>query len=445
MAGCRQWTIIIIMKKILACSSAALLALAFLTGSAIPAWGQGNTWVGTNLAQMVEAAKWRFGVLRLNAALEVVNAGYDTDIYYGYFEPVPDWTFSAGLPLQIILPLSKKVVLDVSERPEYLFYLHTERERAWNNVFSGRLHFALDRVYAQAEGGMSDVRTRFSPELYINVREKRDDLNGLLFWQASQATSFALIYGWSRFDYSDQEFNGTSLAETLARQEQNLDLVAYVQPSSRTRLSLDAQYGTYVFANQMSNLRDSRSYGIFGGVEFIPRAGEVVRGAGIRGSLKLGYQRLDLIDPSLKDGEGFTGEGDIIFDLSRKTSAHVFYFRGFDFSVFSSSTYYLSGNFGAGLSQRLSRATTLSYDASFGRTAYPGEEDSPDIWEHFMTHRLSLDLRLARQLNMSFRAEYNRRLRAATGISSDRAFFGINLTYGYPGSRMTLPIGGLSR
>jgi hypothetical protein len=394
---------------------------------------------------MVEAAKWRFGVLRLNAALDVVNAGYDTDIYFGYLEPVPDGTFSAGLPLQIILPLSKKVVLDVSERPEYLFYLNTERERAWNNVFSGRLHIAMDRVYAQAGGGMSDVRRRFSPELFLNVREKRDDLNGLFLWQASQATSLALLYDWSRFDYGNQEFNGTSLAETLARQEQYLDLVAYVQPSSRTRLSLDAQYGSYVFASQTSNMRDSRSYGIFGGVELIPRAGEVLGGMGIRGNLKLGYQRLDLIDPSLKDGEGLTGEGDITFDLSRKTSTHVFYFRGFDFSIFSSSTYYLSENFGVGLSQRLSRAATLSYNASFGRTAYPGEEDSPDVWERYMTHRLSLDLRLARQLNMSFLAEYNRRLRVATGLPSDRAFFGINLTYGYPVSRMTLPIGGLSR
>lgn len=432
------------MKKILSYSIASLLALAFLTGSAIPAFGQGNTWVGANLAQMIEAAKWRFGLLRLNAALEVVNAGYDSDIYYGYFEPVPDWTFTAGLPLQIILPLSKRVVLDISERPEYLFYLYTKSERAWNNVFSGRFHIALDRIYAQAGGGMSDIRTRFSPELYLNVREKREDLNSSILWQASKATSLALIYGWSRFDYSEEEYNGTSLAETLARQEQYIDLVAYAQPSSRTRLSIDAQYGSYVFAYQTSNIRDSRSYGIFGGVEFIPRAGEVVGSVGIRGNLALGYQRLDLIEPDQKDGEGFTGEGEVTIDLAKKTTARVFFSRGFEFSIYGYASFYYSSNLGAELSQRLSRRVTLSYNASFERAVYPDEEGPSGVGQRYMHNLLILNLRLARNMEMSFLARFNRRLQTVTNTPYNRAFFGINLTYGYPGRGMTMPVRGLS-
>ena len=177
---------------------------------------QGNTWVGINLEQMVNAARIRLGALRLNASLELTNAGYDSDVYYGYLEEaVPDYTFSAGLPVQVLLPLSKKVVLDVSDTPQYLFYLDTERERAWNNSFQGSIHFALDEIYLQAGLESTNVRRRLSPELDVNVREKRDGLNGLALWQLSRMTSLALIYGGTEYSYTDAEFLGENISDRL--------------------------------------------------------------------------------------------------------------------------------------------------------------------------------------------------------------------------------------
>ena len=245
---------------------------------------QGNTWVGINLEQMVNAARIRLGELRLNAAFELTNAGYDSDVYYGYLEEaVPDYTFSAGLPVQVLLPLSKKVVLDVSDTPQYLFYLDTERERAWNNSFQGVIHFALDEIYIQAGLESTNVRRRFSPELDVNVREKRNGLNGLALWQLSRMTSLALIYGGTEYRYSDAEYLGENIAERLGRREDFFDFVTYVQPSPRTRIFVDGQFGTYKFAATEAANRDAKSYAFFGGVEFIPRTGEVLQRMGIRG------------------------------------------------------------------------------------------------------------------------------------------------------------------
>jgi hypothetical protein len=93
-------------------TTAGLVFALWLFGAPDTAYGQGNTWAGTSLAQMVEAAKWRWGLLRVNAALELNNVGYDSDIYYGYLdEPVPDYTFSAGVPVQVLLPVSKRISL----------------------------------------------------------------------------------------------------------------------------------------------------------------------------------------------------------------------------------------------------------------------------------------------------------------------------------------------
>ncbi|HPW18883.1 MAG TPA: outer membrane beta-barrel protein [Candidatus Aminicenantes bacterium] len=432
------------MKNTLARSRAIFFGLAFITLWASPALAQGNTWIGANLARMVDAAGWKLGVMRLNAALEVLNAGYDTDIYYGYREPVPDGTISARLPVQVLWPLGKKAVLDVSERPEYVFYLEAERERAWNHDFQGRFHLALNRVYVQAGAGISSIRQRQASEVFINLREKRNDLSGLLFWQASRQMSFAMAYDWSKFDYGSEEFNGIPLAEMLARRERYLDLVGYVQPSSRVRLLLDAQYGSYSFTDVVSSVRDSRSYGIFGGIEFIPRASEGDGGEGTRGLFRLGYQRLDLLDPAQTDGEGFVGAGNVTFDLTSRTSARVFFFRGREFSIYSGPTFFMRNTIGAGLSRRLSRKLTLSYDGSLGRTAYPETGGAPGTGESYMLHAVSLHLRVSRLTNLTFLASYNRRYRGPTGLSHDRAFLGINLTCGYPGGAMALPVGGLS-
>jgi len=432
------------MRKAVVKLRAIILAPVLSVFMASAALAQGNTWIGANLSQMVETARWKLGIMRLNAALEILNAGYDTDIYYGYLEPVPDGTFSAGLPIQLLLPLGKKAVLDVSERPEYLFYFDTERERAWNHAFRGRTHFALDKIYFQAGGGISSIRQRQSTEIFVNLREKRDNLNGLLFWQASKDSSLAILYDWSKFDYGSEEFNGIPLAETMARQERYLDLVGFIQPSSRVRLSLDVQYGSYVFTNTISSMRDSRSHGVFGGVEFIPRESETVGAGNIRGSLKLGYQHLDLIDAAQRDGDGIVGEGNISVNLSSRTSARVFYTKGLDFSVYGGATFFSISNFGAGLSRLLTRRIAISYDGSFGRTVYPGSDGVPGMGERFMTHMVSLNLSLSRQMSMMLFATYDRRLREATGIYYHRAFFGINLTYGYPVRGMALPFGGLS-
>ena len=208
------------MRKKLSSALVISVALACFLGSPDPVRAQGNTWAGINLGQMIDAARLRLGALRLNASFELANAGYDSDVYFGYLdEAVPDYTFSAGLPVQVLLPLSKKVVLDVSDTPQYLFYLDTERERAWNNSFQGLIHFALDEIYLQAGLESANVRRRLSPELDANVREKRNGINGLALWQISRMTSLALIYGGAEYSYTDAEFLGENISEMLSRRE----------------------------------------------------------------------------------------------------------------------------------------------------------------------------------------------------------------------------------
>jgi len=159
------------------------LIFLFLAQSRSFAWG--NTWMGMSLEQAVNSARGRAWAFRYNAAVQINNAGYDSDIYFGMRDNrVPDYMFSAGPDIQVFLPLKKRVVFEISESPRYAFFLKTDRERALNNTFSGNMHVVFDRLYFQAGGGMINAKQRLSTELSVNVRYKQENLSGLVLWQA---------------------------------------------------------------------------------------------------------------------------------------------------------------------------------------------------------------------------------------------------------------------
>ena len=435
------------MRKNLFVLIPALAGLSWLLAAPDQAFGQGETWAGTSLAQMVEGARWRFGTLRVNAAFNLLNAGYDSDVFYGYFDkPVPDATFSASVPIQVLLPLSKKAVLDIFDSPQYVFYLDTKTERAWNNTFEGQLHLALNRFYIQAGGGYSNVRQRLSPELNINIRQKEDSLNGTILWQASRGVSLALLYGGSQYDYGDAEFGGTSIAESLNRREDYFDIIAYVQPNPQVRFHIDGQYGKYSFRDAAASFRDARSYRVLGGFDFIPKEGGANRVGGIQGSASLGYMKIDFLDPEQVDGSGFAGDVNLSIGIMKLTTARVFFSRGFPFSVYSGAAYYISMNYGAGITRLLSRRASLSYELSFGRSTYPEDVGGGGVPQgiRYTTHMASLNITLARNLAISFLGTIGKRAIDASSQVRDRNFFGFNLIYGATRGTISAPTGGLS-
>ncbi len=433
-------------KPIVFLGTAAFIAgLALLPSSAS---AQGSTWAGASLAQMVEGARWHIGALKVNVALSLANAGHDSDVYYGYLglDPVPDWTFAASVPIQALLPLGKTAVLELVDEPQYLFFLGTERERAWNNIFRGRLHFALEKIYIQAGGGLSNVRRRLSPEFDINVREKADTLDGTLLWQASRKVSLAALYGFARYDYGEAVEGGFDLAGTLNRDESFVDLVTYIEPSTKVRLFVDGQYGRYVFTGPEAADRDARSYGIYGGLAFVPREGEIRPIAPPQGSISLGYKRIDVLEAAFSDGSGPVGAVDVSVGIFKRTIARAFLSRDFAFSVFAAGTFYISTSLGGGISRQLSRRAALSYDISVGRSNY-AEAAGPaeDRNFRYTNHMVGLSIRIARYLIATFQASLGSRTMGEVEGIRRRNFFGLSLVYGVPSSSISAPMRGLSR
>jgi len=396
---------------------------------------------------MVEEARWHVGALRVNASLSLANAGYETDVYYGYLEePVPDTTFTASMPVQVLLPLGKKAVIELNDDPQYLYFLETQKERAWNNTFVGRLHIALEKLYFQAGSGLSNVRRRMSPELDVNVREKVDSLDGILLWQASEKVSLAALYGFAKYDYGEIAFGGYDLSGTLNRDESFIDLVTFLQPSTKVRLFIDGQYGTYTFKESTTGDRDTRSYGIFGGLSFVPREDEAGPVEPPQGSVSLGYKRFDVIDAAARDGSGLLAAINVSAGIFERTTLRAFLSRDYAFSVYSDGTFYLSSSYGGGVSRRLSRKATFSYDIAFGRSDYPQDTVLPEGRDYkFANHLFALNINLARHLAITLQTALSRRTLGTGEPARNRNFFGLSLSYGVPLGSISAPVRGMSR
>lgn len=402
--------------------------------------------MGAALEQMVNMARWRVGAFRYNAAFRLDNAGYDSDIYFGMMaKAVPDYTITAGPDIQIFLPIKKKIIFDVSESPQYVFFFDTKRERALNNTFAGRVHFVFDRFYIQAGGGLIDAKQRLSTEVNLNVRLKEDDLTGLVLWQASRETSFGLQYRRSTYNYENLTSGTFSFSENLNRKESFVNFTAYLQQHSKTRFYLDGEYGSFAFAEKVSRFKDARSYGVYGGVEFLPSTEGQGETTGVSGRINLGYRRLDVLGHGAKDYSGLTGNTGVSIGIMRFTAIRAFFSRGPQFSVYSGLTYYLQTIYGVGLARSLSRKTTLTYDFYYGRNEYPGGvtiggEAFGKRLDKYLTHSIGLSFRLSRVLGLNLMANLGKRDSEFGPRPTSRHYFlGFSLTYGYSSGGLSMP------
>lgn len=436
-------------KKLFAAAGFALALGLF--GAIPPARCQVSTWAGTSLATMLDRAQWKLGPLRGNTSLTIANAGYESDIYYGYLaDAVPDFSLAASIPVQALCPLGKRVVLEIYESPQYLFYLSTRQERAWNNALRGQIHLSLDRLYVQASAGHSNVRQRLSPELNINVRLKEDRLNGTVLYQISQRGSLAFLYRATNYDHGDAQYAGTQIGKSLNRRENFFDLIAYMQPNPGVRFYLDGQFGTSQFADPTAKFKDARSYGVFGGLDFVPDVENTKRVAKIQGGIGLGYMRFDMVDPERVDGSDFIGNAKVSVRLQERITVRASFSRGFQYSIYSGATYYVSMNYGGGLEYLLSRHTSISYDIYFARSTYPADETAgggvpAGVYNLYTTHLFGLNLRVARQLTVTFTGMLGKRAADPTSLARNRNFIGLSLVYGAATGTVSSPSSPIAR
>ncbi len=418
---------------------AAVLAAALFAGP-VRAWAWGYTWAGAALEQIINTARWKVGSFRANAAFRLDNAGYSNDIYFGNSPvPVPDYSLRAGPDIRLYYPWKGRFVIDLAESPRYVFYLHTDKDRSWNNDFRGNVHFVMKKFYVQVGGTAINAKEFLSSELFLNVRRKENAVNGAVLWQLSPDSSLAMQFTGRKLVYQGGEVDGIDIRANLDRTESILRMIAFLQQTKNARIFLTADYGTYVFTQVSASYKDAQSYALLGGINFIPTAPTdttpvSAQGTrGIQGGFNLGYRFFDVRDPSQKDYSGFVGNANLTIGVLPLTTVNATFNRSLQFSVFTGGSYFNFTSFGLGVTRNLSQRIAMSYMFNYGKNDYPTVAEAQTArLVGFTTHTFQATFNLKEYLSVSLLGSLGRRTASLEpGQLDKRDFIGISVFYGY--------------
>ena len=404
-------------------------------------FAQSGNWMANTVLSLFQNAPWKLGTVRAYRQFTLGNAGYDSDIYYGYYDThYPDASFNAAPAFQWFVPLSKLVIFDSYQSLEGVFYFKNENERAFNFVTRNQVHFLSKKFYGKTGLNYSNVRQRFSPELLIHIRQEEISWDGLFLWQFSRSTAAAWQIRGARLNYRQPAYEGISIDRELNRNEYYADAFLYFQPGMRSRLFLNGQLGLYDFRYSESKFKDSHTYAVFGGLEFIPALGSPR--PVFEGNFNIGYMYLDLKNRQFKDASALVGNGNILLNLSRWLSLQAYYSRDFSVSVYSSLLHYLQTTYGGGLRFTLSKRVTLGNDFAQGLSKYPlSQEESLTGPEYrFTTMMANLGIRISRDWSLNIFGTFNQRKLLPEERKLKRYFIGFNLTFGSIPGENILPI-----
>ncbi len=403
-----------------------VLGTAFLPARAR---GWGLTWMGNNLEAALRNARTDVGPLRLDSALRLTYAGYDSNIYFGAPEvAVEDYLFSVGPDLRAFLPASKSLVFELAEFPQYAYFVRTGKERTWNNAFLAQAHLVLKRVYVLLGQGLTSTREHWSPEADLRVRRREDRRHGLILWQASRTISFSVDYSAAKYRHDNLASAEIPVSERLDRSEDYVNLSAYYQPSPKLRLFADGEYGIFDFVSE-ARPGKPRSYRASAGLEFLP-------GGPFRGRLNLGYKSFRAANPQEKDYSGIYGNTSVTVKPTRLMELSALFARDIQFSVWYDNTSFVQTVFGGGVTRLLSRRLRLDYQLLFSRNQYAlrtADPENPwqDKLDRQVSHSVRLRVQMGRKLEVGLRGSWVNRKSDLSWANGKRTIAAMEFAYGF--------------
>jgi hypothetical protein len=412
-------------REILVVFMAGMIIMFFCPAKGSYGWGK--TWMGYDLEQQIKAADLELGPFKIRTILYLTNAGYDSNVYRTPNNPVKDFSMTVGPGFFIYLPIKKKIVISVYESPQYVYFVETKKERTWNNFFNGQVHFVLNRFFISLGKGYSVAREIWNTEIDIRPQRKEDSSEGSLLWQISKKTSLFLKFSQAKYRYEDLSFGGSRIDYTLNRTENRANLTGYYRVSFRTMFFMNFQYGQYKFQYAL-NPRDSKSYGVYSGLEFSP--------LGVfRGRINLGYKYFDVLVVGIRDYQGMVGDTGLSIRVVRPLTIRANYKREVQFSVWYDNAYYLENILGGGTSLYLSKNIRLDYRYNLGKNNYPAtilKQSSPQRREDkYRSQSAGLYFRIKKKLGLGVTVTQWDRDSSVYWANGKQTMVGINLIHDF--------------
>jgi hypothetical protein len=352
---------------------------------------------------------------------------HDSNIYGINLErgPVPDYSTSLALDLNTHWLAGNWLIMSLGYAPSYDFYFQVKSERAFNQILSlGARLLLFNRFPISGGYSYSRNRYRFSSEIDQRVFLEAKGYHGGINFDAPGNSSLGVSFSRSDFRYESLTLPGSEvpLSQSLDRTEQGIRFDFYLPVFSDSQFFANVGHTDYVFTEAAGAFRDSTSYQTYVGVRF-PILGRA------RGNVAAGYKKFMPREEGQPGFSGFVANTDAELRLGR-INLRVLYVRDIPFS-YGNNVFYISNNYGGGISLYLGQALRIDYDYNYGQGDYSGGLDTRARTDTYISHSVGIVLRIIRTIGTGLRADMMERRSNYASQNMSRTLFGAYLTYDF--------------
>lgn len=414
---------------------ACLLVFLFIIQISASAFGQSYQSFLSSLEQISKLKKFKFGPFWIFPTFQLKNLGYDDNVYYQREEDeqISDFTGTLSPGVNVYFLFRNRLLLSLTENPEYVFYFEQKRERRLNNTFSAELKYLFLNRFMLSGGYLdSNKRRRATSEFDVRANERVKSYTARSFYETARKTSFGLSGAIRKIRYEDITLPDEEiyLARALNRKEKSGHLEVYYRVFSESFFFIKAGYTDYEFDYAQSSWRDSSSYQVYAGMRF-PLLGR------LRGNLSLGYKRLDPRTGGRPGFTGLVGSGNLDYRFWR-LAVRINYNRDCHFSYWTNNIFFNEDRYGAGISFYILSFVRVDYSLTYGEAHYPepmsvrmadGSFDEITREDIYRVHSIGLVFRVIRDIGLGMTVSFWERDSNYFRENRKRMFIGGYVTY----------------
>lgn len=308
-----------------------------------------------------EAAQIEFGPLSLYPSLQIVDAGYDENVFNDGTEPQRDYTLTVASRMLAVIRLGSNELL-VQSGNDYVWFQEFDSERSSNAQYAMRFNLSASRFKPFIGAERIRTRARRSPE--IDARARRIDRTALggLGFDLTPRTSLTASVRLNDTAYEEGErFRGVALDEALNRSGRGAEAGVRYAITALTTLAVMAGYDEQTF--EESHVRDVKRYTIGPMLEFSPEAA-------IRGRVVTAVELFKPDDPTLAKRTGLAYQALLNWSLYGRTTFDLGAGRNISYSYQETEPYYLLTNVRLTVSQPLAGRLELYGGVDWDHMAY---------------------------------------------------------------------------
>lgn len=279
-----------------------------------------------------EAAQIELGPLSLYPSLQIVDAGFDENVFNDGTEPQRDYTMTVASRMLGVIRLGSNELL-LQSGNDYVWFREFASERSSNAQYAARFNLSASRFKPFVGAEHIRTRTRRSPE--IDARARRVDrlvLAGLGFDLTPRTSLTASVQANDTAYEEGERFRGVALDQALNRSGRKADAGVRYAVTALTTMAVTAGYEEETF--EASHIRDVKRYTVGPTLEFSPEAA-------IRGRLVTALELFKPEDPTLGEHTGMAYQATLNWSLYGRTAFDLGAGRNISYSYQDTEPYYL--------------------------------------------------------------------------------------------------------